>query len=76
MLASEVNPMETKRSGETGQVPPRRKRIYTDGQSWFFLTRNNASHGPYQTFTEAKSALKLFMRRSGIIHFNDDPSNL
>ena len=25
---------------------------------------------------EAKSALKLFMRRSGIINFNDDPGKL
>ena len=65
-----------RRYGEDGNTPPRRKRIYTDGKNWFFLTRNNGNHGPYKTFTEAKSALKLFMRRSGIVNFNDDPSNL
>lgn len=67
---------DAKRYGENGQVPPRRKRIYTDGKNWFFLTRNDGNHGPYKTFTEAKSALKLFMRRSGIINFSDDPHNL
>jgi hypothetical protein len=76
MLANKVNPLETKRYGENGAIPPRRKRIYTDGKNWYFLTRNSGNHGPYKTFTEAKAALKLFMRRSGIINFNDDPSNL
>ena len=76
MLADKVNAMDNRRYGEDGVIPPRRKRIYTDGKNWFFLTRNNGNHGPYKTFTEAKSALKLFMRRSGIINFNDDPSSM
>ena len=76
MLANKLNHADTKRYGENGSVPPRRKRIYTDGKNWFFLTRNNGNHGPYNTFTEAKSALKLFMRRSGIVNFSDDPSSL
>lgn len=69
--------IESKRYGEeTTNVPPRRKRIYTDGQNWYFMTRNGGNHGPYKTFTEAKSALKLFMRRSGIVNFKDDPRHL
>lgn len=76
MLANNLNPMDANRYGEDGRVPPRRKRIYTDGKNWFFMTRNSGNHGPYTTFTEAKSALKLFMRRSGIINFSDDPGRL
>lgn len=76
MFTDNVKQTNAKRYGEKGNAPPRRKRIYTDGKNWFFLTRNNGNHGPYATFTEAKSALKLFMRRSGIINFNDDPGNL
>ena len=76
MLADKVNQNDASRYGEDNPAPPRRKRIYTDGKNWFFLTRNNGNHGPYNTFTEAKSALKLFMRRSGIVNFSDDPSSL
>jgi hypothetical protein len=76
MHVENVKQTNPRRFGEDGQAPPRRKRIYTDGKNWFFLTRNNGNHGPYKTFTEAKSALKLFMRRSGIVNFNDDPGNL
>lgn len=76
MFADNHNHVDSKRYGENGQIPPRRKRIYTDGKNWFFLTRNNGNHGPYKTFTEAKTALKLFMRRSGIINFSDDPGKL
>jgi hypothetical protein len=74
MLTGNVPTTESKRYGEDGNVPPRRKRIYTDGKNWYFLTRNGGNHGPFKTFTEAKSALKLFMRRSGIVSFSDDPS--
>ena len=76
MLADKINQNADLRHGEDSPAPPRRKRIYTDGKNWFFLTRSNGNHGPYKTFTEAKSALKLFMRRSGIINFNDDPGKL
>lgn len=69
--------LENTRYGEDGTVvPPRKKRIYTDGKNWYFLTRNGGNHGPFKTFTEAKSALKLFMRRSGIVSFSDDVNRL
>jgi hypothetical protein len=72
MLTNNAQRMDTNRYGENGPIPPRRKRIYTDGKNWFFMTRNGGNHGPYTTFTEAKAALKLFMRRSGIVTFDDD----
>lgn len=76
MFTNNTQILESHRYGEGGKVPPRRKRIYTDGKNWYFLARNGGSNGPYKTFTEAKSALKLFMRRSGIVSFNDDTNHL
>ena len=77
MPAHSTHRLESNRYGEDGSnIPFRKKRIFTDGKNWYFLTRNGGNHGPYKTFTEAKSALKLFMRRSGIVSFNDDPNHL
>lgn len=77
MFSHHTHIVENHRYGEdSSNVPPRKKRIYTDGKNWYFLTRNGGNHGPFKTFTEAKSALKLFMRRSGIVAFSDDPSHL
>ena len=76
MQAHTAHSPEPHRNGENGNVPLRRKRIYTDGKNWYFMTRNDGNNGPFKSFTEAKSALKLFMRRSGIIAFNEDGSYL
>lgn len=76
MQAHSSRILEANRYGEDGNIPLRKKRIFTDGKNWYFLTRNGGNHGPFKTFTEAKSALKLFMRRSGIVFFNDDPNHL
>lgn len=61
--------MHTNRRGETGPVPRRTRRFYTKGKEWFFVTRDGKHHGPYQHFTEAEAALKLYLRRCGIVRF-------
>lgn len=58
---------QTNRRGEQGPVPPRRRRIYNRGNQWFFITRKGQHHGPYAHFTEAEAALKLYLRRCGIV---------
>lgn len=58
------------RRGEIGPVPPRRRRIYNSGNDWFFISRNGQRHGPFKHFTEAEAALKLYLRRCGIVKPN------
>jgi hypothetical protein len=55
------------RRGESGAVPPRSRRIYNRGREWFFVTRIGQRHGPFRHFTEAEAALKLYLRRCGIV---------
>ncbi|MCG6887164.1 MAG: DUF6316 family protein [Proteobacteria bacterium] len=55
------------RRGEFGAIPLRSRRIYNRGNEWFFVTRNRQRHGPFQHLTEAEAALKLYLRRCGIV---------
>lgn len=57
------------RSGEKGDVPPRKKRFYLRNNEWFFQTRYNDEHGPFNTLIDAKRDLALYLRRSGVIRF-------
>ena len=57
------------RRGETGPVPPRRKRLYMKNKQWYFMTREGVEHGPYQNLTDTKRELALFLRRSGVVKF-------
>ena len=61
--------MHTNRTGETGPVPRRTRRFYNNGKEWFFITRDSKHHGPYHHFTEAEAALKLYLRRCGIVRY-------
>lgn len=58
------------RVGESGDVPPRRTRFYMRDDQWFYQTRHGQEHGPYKTLIEAKRALSLYLRRSGIVRFS------
>jgi len=62
-----ISDKNTPRAGESGPVPPRTRRFYNNGNEWFFITRNGKHHGPYKHFTEAEAALKLYLRRCGIV---------
>ena len=57
------------RAGESGEIPARKKRFYNSGKDWYFVTRNGEHHGPYEHLTDAEAALKLYLRRSGIVHY-------
>jgi len=58
---------QQKRYGEHELIPPRTRRFYSNGSEWFFITRSGKHHGPYAHFTEAETALKLYLRRCGIV---------
>ncbi len=57
----------TPRRGETGPIPPRKRRFYTKNNEWFFVTREGRHLGPYPHYTDAEAALKLYLRRCGIV---------
>ncbi len=57
----------TPRRGEAGPIPPRKRRFYTKNNEWFFVTRDGQHHGPYAHYTDAEAALKLYLRRCGIV---------
>ena len=67
--------MHTNRSGETGSVPHRTRRFYNNGKEWFFITRDGNHHGGVDCnefgsrITEAEAALKLYLRRCGIVRY-------
>jgi hypothetical protein len=69
MMADLKKERNTPRRGEQGAIPPRSRRYYNNGKEWFFITRDGKHHGPYQHFTEAEAALKLYLRRCGIVKF-------
>jgi len=57
----------TPRRGESGAIPPRRRRYYLKDRQWYFMTRDGRHHGPYRHLTDAEAALKLYLRRCGIV---------
>lgn len=57
------------RNGENGTIPPRGRRFYFNGNSWFFHTRERITFGPYASFREAEENLKLYLRRCGVVRY-------
>jgi len=57
----------TRRRGESGPIPVRKRRFINFGKDWYFVTRNGKRHGPFTYLTTAESELKLFLRRCGIV---------
>ncbi|VAX10487.1 hypothetical protein MNBD_GAMMA25-1407 [hydrothermal vent metagenome] len=55
------------RYGEQGNIPQRKKRIYSLNNEWYFLTREYGVFGPYNTVLKARQELALYMRRLGIV---------
>ncbi|MDR9436144.1 MAG: DUF6316 family protein [Thiohalophilus sp.] len=61
------------RNRENGLIPPRSRRFYFNGQQWFFHTRERITFGPYATFREVEQALKIYLRRCGIVRYRQEP---
>jgi len=61
------------RNGEDGTIPPRGRRFYFNGSSWFFHTRERVTFGPYNTFREAEENLKIYLRRCGVVRYQLEP---
>ncbi len=59
------------RQGESSSVPTRSKRFYAFETSWYFNTRDDETQGPFRNLGEAKSGLKTYLRRCGIVHVGD-----
>ncbi|MDZ7662134.1 DUF6316 family protein [Thiohalophilus sp.] len=60
------------RNGESGPLPPRSRRFHFNGRHGFFCTRERITFGPYDTFREAEQNLKLYLRRCGIVHYEQE----
>jgi hypothetical protein len=60
------------RHGESGLVPPRSRCFYFNGGKWFFKTREQITMAPYNSFREAEQALKLYLRRCGIVRYQSE----
>jgi len=76
-LNTEFRPDKKKYSGpnryrESGLVPPRSRRIYYNGGKWFFKTRERITIVPYDSFHDAEQALKLYLRRCGIVRYQSE----
>ena len=59
--------LNVNRYGEQGDIPPRKNRLYSLNDEWYFLTREYGVYGPYSSLLEARQELKLYMRRLGIV---------
>jgi len=57
----------TRRSGESCMIPNRKRRFFNLGKDWYFVTRSGKRHGPFPHLTDAEGALKLYLRRCGIV---------
>ncbi|VAX13997.1 hypothetical protein MNBD_GAMMA24-1460 [hydrothermal vent metagenome] len=62
-----TEPLNQNRYGEQGNIPARKKRIYSLNNEWYFLTREYGVFGPYSSLVKAQQELKLYMRRLGIV---------
>ncbi len=61
----------TPRQGESLSIPTRAKRFFAVETSWYFNTREDEAQGPFKNLGEAKSGLKTYLRRCGIVHFSN-----
>jgi len=62
-----MEPSKLNRHGEQGKIPPRKRRIYSLNNEWYFLTREYGVFGPYSNLAIARQELNLYMRRLGIV---------
>lgn len=53
--------METNRAGENGRTPFRTGRFFNVGTNWYFATREAIDQGPYNSKSEAESALTKYI---------------
>ena len=67
MQLNKFYPNEKIRYSEQGEIPPRKSRIFSQNNEWYFLTRDHGIFGPYSSIYKANDELKLFLRRLGII---------
>lgn len=49
------------REGESGTVPARTDRYFCLANEWYFTTRENQIHGPFETREEASEALAVYI---------------
>ena len=50
-------------------VSPRRNRFFMYEGMWYFLSRHDETHGPFDSLIEAKQQLKLFLQARGVNHY-------
>lgn len=62
-----IQPLKQNRYGERGNIPPRKRRVYSLNNEWYFLTREYGVFGPYRSLLKVRKELKLYMRRQGIV---------
>lgn len=51
-----------KRQGETGPIPFRTGRFFSQNGSWYFMTREGRAEGPYREKHEAERAVEMYIR--------------
>ncbi len=49
------------RTGETGLLPFRTRRVFNIGVEWFFAVRDEKDYGPFANQQDAISELNLFL---------------
>jgi len=55
--------METNRAGESGRPPFRTGRFFNVGTNWYFASREAIDQGPYNSKSEAESALIKYIEQ-------------
>ena len=67
MQLNKFHPNKKNRYGEQREIPPRKSRIFSQDNEWYFLSREYGVFGPYPSIYRANNELKLFLRRLGVI---------
>lgn len=63
---------ETRRLGETGNIPFRSERFFTIADQWYFSTREGFDSGPYTNKERASEGLKRFLKVVTLIPAADE----
>ena len=51
-----------KRQGESGAIPFRTGRFFSQNGAWYFMTREGRTEGPYRERREAELAVDMYIR--------------
>jgi hypothetical protein len=51
-----------KRQGESGAIPYRTGRYFSQNGAWYFMTREGRTEGPYRERREAELAVDMYIR--------------